>query len=141
MKFRPRSCCALMLFVALVTIIVSGCGDKSNPVSAGGSSIVGTWNLTSIVMGQISVTAGPTTLTNVETYNSDFTCKEISHDYMETPPTSDTGTGTWMTTGNKLIVSSAGSADTSTYALSGNTLTLSSTVPTYGIVTMTFARQ
>jgi hypothetical protein len=130
-----------MLFVALVTIIVSGCGDKSNPVSAGGSSIVGTWNLTSIVMGQISVTAGPTTLTNVETYNSDFTCKEISHDYMETPPTSDTGTGTWMTTGNKLIVSSAGSADTSTYALSGNTLTLSSTVPTYGIVTMTFARQ
>jgi Lipocalin-like domain len=132
---------SVLACAAFVAMIVFGCGDKSNPVSAGGSSIVGTWNLTTMVMGAITVTAGPTTLTDVETYNSDFTCKEISHDYMESPPTADTEVGTWTTSGNKLIVTSTGSSDTSTYAMSGNALTLTTPVPTYGSMTMTFARQ
>jgi hypothetical protein len=143
MKLRSRSF-SVIAFAAFLAVAVSSCGDKSNPVSAGSTSIVGTWNMTTVNMGgAMTITAGPTTMTNVETYNSDHTCKSITNDYTATPSTSDTSNGTWVTSGNKLLVTGTGATvpDTSTYAISGNTLTLTTTVPIYGTMTMTFARQ
>jgi hypothetical protein len=142
MKLRSRSF-SVIVFAAFVALAVSSCGDKSNPVSAGSTSVVGTWNLTTVNMAGITITAGTTTMTNVETYNSNYTCRSITNDYTASPPTCDTSNGTWITSGNKLLVTSTGATvpDTSTYAISGNTLTLTTVIPVYGTTTMTFARQ
>ena len=144
MKLRSRSFSVVACAAAFVALAVSGCGDNGNPVSGGSTSIVGTWNMVTVTMGgSVTVTAGPTTMTNVETYNSNFTCTSITNDYMVSPPTRDTSNGTWITSGNKLLVTNTGATvpDTATYAISGNTLTLTTPVPTYGTMTMTFARQ
>jgi hypothetical protein len=144
MKLRSRSFSVVACAAAFVALAVSGCGDNGNPVSGGSASIVGTWNMVTVTMGgSVTVTAGPTTMTNVETYNSNFTCTSITNDYMVSPPTRDTSNGTWITSGNKLLVTNTGATvpDTATYAISGNTLTLTTPVPTYGTMTMTFARQ
>jgi hypothetical protein len=143
MKLCSRSFSVVACVAAFVALTVSSCGDKNNPVSAGTPSIVGTWNLTTVTMGAYTITAGPTTMTNVETYNSNYTCKAITNNYLATPPTSDTSNGTWITSGNKLIVTSTGatSADTATYAISGNSLTLTTVDSTNGTIAMSFARQ
>jgi hypothetical protein len=147
MNVRRNSRYALALSAALVVIIVSSCGDKSNPVSAQ-PSIVGTWNLTTLISGDISIAAGTTTMTDVETYNSDHTCKQIMVNYLASPVTTDTSLVTWITNGDKLLVTSPGATapDTAVYGISGNTLTLTTTVidstsGTSQSITMKFARQ
>jgi hypothetical protein len=111
-------------------------------VSAGTPAIVGTWNLTTITMGAYTINAGNTTMTNVSTYNGNYTYKSITIDYMNSPATKDTATGTWITSGNKLINTPTGTItpDTATYSISGNTLNVA-IADTTGTITMVYARQ
>jgi hypothetical protein len=133
-----------MLSVALVTLVVSSCGDKSNPVSAGGG-IVGTWNMTTMAMAGVTVAAGTSTMTVVENFNSNNSFRQIMVDYESTPVVPDTETGTWSASGNRITLMPTGSTvgEVATYTLAGNTLNvtpLDSTGASSGL-TMTFARQ
>lgn len=143
MLLRRRSLSVVAGAALFVAIAFSGCGDKSNPVSAGGSSLVGTWNMTTLTMGGMTLTAGTSTVTTAQTFNSNNTYSQITVDYLNTPVTRDTTTGTWATSGSKLITTTTGTtgADTGTYAISGNQLTVSITDTTMGTMTMVFARQ
>jgi hypothetical protein len=128
MMLRRRSLSVIAGAAFFVAIAFSGCGDKSNPVSAGGSAFVGTWSMTTATTGGMTVTAGNTTLTDVMTINSNNTYRSIMTEYMVTPPSVDTEVGTYAVVGNKMIntPTATNMPDTVSYTLSGTTLTITS---------------
>jgi Lipocalin-like domain len=128
MMLRRRSLSVVAGAALFVAIAFSGCGDKSNPVSAGGGALVGTWNMTTATAGGVTMTAGTTTMTEVMTLNSNDTYRSIMVQYMYAPVTADTEVGTYSVVGNKVITTPTATniPDTVTYSLAGTTLTVTS---------------
>jgi hypothetical protein len=145
MKSGNRSFFALAFAALFMTTIFSSCGDSGNPAGPASSSLVGTWNLATATTGGYTVTAGTTTLTAVQTLNSNNTYTSTMTLYLVTPPEVTTESGTWATSGNKLITTPTGSApDTVTYSISGNTMTIVSVDKSSGTSvssTMVFNKQ
>ncbi|MBN1128845.1 MAG: lipocalin family protein [Chitinispirillaceae bacterium] len=117
---------ALAGFVLAFGMFV-GCG-KESPTGPG-SSIVGSWSMTTATMEGITITAGTTTMTMDFTFKSDNTYTMTSTIYLLSPAITETDAGTWSTSGSKLITLSTGEtvADTVDYSLSGSTLTITGT--------------
>jgi len=118
---KSRSFIVILLSTALMALIFTSCGKDDGSSSNGGThELVGSWNLTSAsVNGQNQSINGSSTIT----FGSDNTFTGTSTEDGVT----DTGHGTWSTSGSSLTIIVEGVTTTVSYSVSGNKCTLTMT--------------
>jgi len=120
--YRSRSLIVILLGIALISLIFAGCGkdEGSSSNGEGTHELVGTWKITgTTVNGQNRPING----TSIMTFRSDNTLTATITVNGET----DTGHGTWSTSGSSLTLIVEGETTTATYSVSGNICTITMT--------------
>jgi hypothetical protein len=130
----------IVMILGLSTIFAFiGC-EKSNPTNGGTSSLIGTWNLSSMTQAGQPVTfadMGIDSLGLIMRADSSY----LVHMYQIGGILTST-IGTFTTSGNNITFTQTGSiTSTGTYSLSGNNVTFSLSNTQLGNYTQTFIRQ
>ncbi len=131
-----------LLILFLLTFIA--CSEDSNPTSSE-ATLTGTWKLTAII---VHTTSGDMTLlpdvighSMTVVLNEDGTYQATYTD----PEGQHTETGTWTKADGKLTITINGVSETVEYTLSGNKLTINTTMEIEGFgvqnVTLEFTKQ
>ncbi len=119
---------ASSLGVALLLAVAVGCSDSDNSTGpASPSDFVGDWLASSYVVTNIANTSQSEDLTALMTLSLTFTETTYSGTANFTGEATETFSGTYTIEGNQLTLNETGKleADTMTYTLVGDTMTLS----------------
>jgi hypothetical protein len=128
--------------IVCAALALGACGDSDGPAGTGGTTLVGTWNLTHMNGVAMPIVETETFNGTTCTYtlqslritfnaNGQFSVTETEHwvcTGMPPETETDTSTGTWTASGNTLTITEPGEGSmTATFNISGSILTISFT--------------
>ncbi|MBR9975728.1 MAG: lipocalin family protein [Bacteroidetes bacterium] len=137
-KRLTLSRCISCVIVAVVLFSAVGCDNETDPVQPVNNTIIGSWDMTVIVMydtpvGELTIPAAQFLAMGAEgaakstlQFRDDNTASVVT---TYTDSHQDTISGTWSTNGNSLTVQGAGIDGTVQFTVDATTLVLTRTMP------------